>query len=154
MRKGLNNRTDEVKVSADRYQSQVWVDVGQTTASSCLPGTYTSLHHSICPLPAAVQKHSFSGWIIHCANTLPSETCKNRELTCLKKLVTVRVAGRKLVKLHVSSPTLILSNPFFFLSFHVPLRSVRMTKCCLLYNSGMQLRLGDTFIFNITLLAI
>lgn len=41
-------------------------------------------------------------------------------LTCLKKLVTVSVAGRKVAKLHMSSPTLIRSNPFFFLSFHVP----------------------------------
>lgn len=54
--------------------------------------------------------------------------CNNTQLsalppdsqTCLKKLVTVSVAGRKVAKLHTSSPTLIRSNPFFFLSFHVP----------------------------------
>lgn len=40
--------------------------------------------------------------------------------TCLKKLVTVSVAGRKVAKLHMSSAMLIRSKPFFFLSFHVP----------------------------------
>lgn len=42
------------------------------------------------------------------------------EQTCLKKLVTVSVAGRKVAKLHMSSAMLIRSKPFFFLSFHVP----------------------------------
>lgn len=58
-------------------------------------------------------------------NKLDSNKCNILVLncesqTCLKKLVTVSVAGRKVAKLHVSSAILIRSNPFFFLSFHVP----------------------------------
>lgn len=57
-------------------------------------------------------------------------TLTTKWVTCLKKLVTVKVAGRKVAKLHMSSPILIRSNPFFFLSFHVPwpFRSARMEK--------------------------
>lgn len=49
--------------------------------------------------------------------------------TCLKKFVTVRVAGLKLVKLQASSPLVVLSNERrptileFLLSDHEPLRS-------------------------------
>lgn len=58
-------------------------------------------------------------------NKLDSNKCNilvldGESQTCLKKLVTVSVAGRKVAKLHVSSAILIRSNPFFFLSFHVP----------------------------------
>lgn len=68
--------------------------------------------------------------------------------TCLKKLVTVSVAGRKVAKLHMSSPTLILSKPFFFLSFHVPWpfrsSSVRKTNQTKSYWRGMCVNVSYT----------
>ncbi len=54
----------------------------------------------------------------------------NNSVTCLKKLVTVRVAGLKLVRLHDSSPLVVLSSERrpaileFLRSDHEPFRSV------------------------------
>uniref|UniRef100_A0A3Q2ZGV9 Uncharacterized protein n=1 Tax=Hippocampus comes TaxID=109280 RepID=A0A3Q2ZGV9_HIPCM len=38
----------------------------------------------------------------------------------IKRVIELLVAGRNVAKLHMSSPTLIRSNPLFFFSFHVP----------------------------------
>lgn len=126
------------------------VYAAQRMDAACRLGTCRDLHHLIDLLPNMIyninnvkcQKIWFISQSDLCNDRLLEDSQRpmneintrifflNNSVTCLKKLVTVRVAGLKLVRLHDSSPLVVLSNERrptileFLRSDHEPFLSV------------------------------